>query len=124
MGMQAIRQLTKLRTATLRSCCAARAGSTMGARASSTGRAPVLVPKLTPGQTSAALKRSSAVCFDVDSTVITTEGIDELGAFLGKAEEVRACSFARLVSLELARSGYRLESCVESPSFVITLFFF
>jgi phosphoserine phosphatase len=34
------------------------------------------------------IRRAEAVCFDVDSTIITTEGIDELGAFLGKAEEV------------------------------------
>merc|ERR1712054_578758 len=29
-----------------------------------------------------------AVCFDVDSTVCTDEGIDELAAFMGKGEEV------------------------------------
>ena len=28
------------------------------------------------------------MCFDVDSTVCTDEGIDELAAFLGKGEEV------------------------------------
>lgn len=30
-----------------------------------------------------------AVCFDVDSTVITDEGLDQLGAFCGKSEEVQ-----------------------------------
>jgi len=34
------------------------------------------------------LKQSDAVCFDVDSTVITTEGIDEFAAFAGKKAEV------------------------------------
>lgn len=38
----------------------------------------------------AALMRADAVCFDVDSTVITEEGIDVLADFLGKGEEVAA----------------------------------
>lgn len=33
---------------------------------------------------------AEAVCFDVDSTVIRIEGIDELASFLGVAEEVKA----------------------------------
>lgn len=33
-------------------------------------------------------QRADAVCFDVDSTVIQEEGVDELARFLGKAEEV------------------------------------
>jgi len=33
-------------------------------------------------------KQCDAVCFDVDSTVITGEGLDELSAFLGKGKEV------------------------------------
>lgn len=36
------------------------------------------------------LSRSKAVCFDVDSTVITVEGIDEFAAFAGKKAEVAA----------------------------------
>lgn len=34
------------------------------------------------------MKSSQAVCFDVDSTVCTDEGIDELAAFLGAGEAV------------------------------------
>lgn len=37
-----------------------------------------------------ALARADAVCFDVDSTVITEEGIDVLAESLGKGEEVSA----------------------------------
>lgn len=37
-----------------------------------------------------ALKRAHIVCFDVDSTVITEEGIDELAQFCGKGSEVAA----------------------------------
>ncbi len=37
-----------------------------------------------------ALRVADAVCFDVDSTVITEEGIDVLAEFLGKGEEVAA----------------------------------
>ena len=33
-------------------------------------------------------KKADAVCFDVDSTVIMDEGIDELAAFCGKGKEV------------------------------------
>ena len=37
-----------------------------------------------------ALLTAKAVCFDVDSTVITTEGIDELAAFEGQGAAVAA----------------------------------
>ena len=37
---------------------------------------------------SEALRSAQAVCFDVDSTVITSEGIDDLAAFLGCGEKV------------------------------------
>lgn len=37
-----------------------------------------------------ALRTACAVCFDVDSTVITVEAIDELAAFAGKKDEVAA----------------------------------
>ena len=35
-------------------------------------------------------READAVCFDVDSTVIQVEGIDELASFMGVAEEVKA----------------------------------
>lgn len=34
------------------------------------------------------LRRADAVCFDVDSTVITSEGIDDLADYLGCKEKV------------------------------------
>lgn len=37
-----------------------------------------------------ALRQARAVCFDVDSTVITVEAIDEFAAFAGKKEAVAA----------------------------------
>eukprot|EP00943_MAST-04B_sp_MAST-4B-sp1_P007006 g7006.t1 len=36
------------------------------------------------------LKNATAVCFDVDSTVLVNEGLDDLAAFLGASEEVAA----------------------------------
>ncbi|XP_049296232.1 phosphoserine phosphatase isoform X2 [Anopheles funestus] len=36
------------------------------------------------------LKKAQIVCFDVDSTIITEEGIDELAQFCGKGSEVAA----------------------------------
>ncbi len=35
-------------------------------------------------------RNADAVCFDVDSTVIQSEAIDELAAFCGKADQVKA----------------------------------
>lgn len=43
---------------------------------------------LTEEQAIKAWKKVDAVCFDVDSTVITEEGIDCLAAFCGKEKEV------------------------------------
>ena len=37
-------------------------------------------------------RNADAVCFDVDSTVCRDEAIDELAKFLGKGEEVSACT--------------------------------
>jgi phosphoserine phosphatase len=37
-----------------------------------------------------ALRNAKAVCFDVDSTVLTGEGIDALAKFAGVEEEVVA----------------------------------
>lgn len=36
----------------------------------------------------ATWKNADAVCFDVDSTVIREEGIDELAKFCGKGDQV------------------------------------
>jgi phosphoserine phosphatase len=43
-----------------------------------------------PEHAESCLARASAVCFDVDSTVITVEAIDELAAYAGKKAEVAA----------------------------------
>lgn len=43
-----------------------------------------------PSEAREMLKRAQIVCFDVDSTIITEEGIDELAQFCGKGEEVAA----------------------------------
>jgi phosphoserine phosphatase len=50
------------------------------------GRVASFVPP--PPSVVSVLKSTPCVCFDVDSTVITTEGIDELAAFAGKKEAV------------------------------------
>ncbi|EAT47796.1 AAEL001100-PC [Aedes aegypti] len=43
-----------------------------------------------PQEAREMLKRAQIVCFDVDSTIITEEGIDELAQFCGKGAEVAA----------------------------------
>lgn len=40
-------------------------------------------------QTKELFRRADAVCFDVDSTVIKEEGIDELAKFCGVGDAVR-----------------------------------
>lgn len=40
-------------------------------------------------QTKELFRRADAVCFDVDSTVIREEGIDELAKFCGVGDAVR-----------------------------------
>lgn len=53
------------------------------------GTADSLAPKLKQPELAAKLiKQSHIICFDVDSTVIVEEGIDELAQFCGKGEEV------------------------------------
>lgn len=40
------------------------------------------------GEVKTILRQADAVCFDVDSTVIREEGIDELAKFCNKGDEV------------------------------------
>jgi len=42
----------------------------------------------TKSEIQAIWRAADAVCFDVDSTVVKEEGIDELAAFCGKGDEV------------------------------------
>lgn len=42
------------------------------------------------------LERADAVCFDVDSTVVTSEGIDDLADYLGVGEKVAALTAAAM----------------------------
>ncbi|CAH3013746.1 unnamed protein product [Porites evermanni] len=46
------------------------------------------ISTMTIQQAKTVWKKADAVCFDVDSTVIMDEGIDELAAFCGKGKEV------------------------------------
>ena len=47
-------------------------------------------PVFFPAEAMSIWKSCDAVCFDVDSTVIQQEGIDELAAYVGKEKEVAA----------------------------------
>ena len=70
----------------------ARTALSLPARAlSTTAAAAAAAPTARPSaQLLAQLKAAPAFCFDVDSTVITTEGIDELAAFAGRKAQVAA----------------------------------
>ncbi|XP_037934616.1 phosphoserine phosphatase [Teleopsis dalmanni] len=72
-----------------------RTSTTKATPTAETVTVPVLVPvpvnQYLPKQPELAAKiiqQSNIVCFDVDSTVITEEGIDELADFCGKGAEV------------------------------------
>ncbi|CAL4114081.1 unnamed protein product, partial [Meganyctiphanes norvegica] len=41
-------------------------------------------------------RNADCVCFDIDSTVIEDEGLDQLGKFCGKAEEIRKMTEAAM----------------------------
>eukprot|EP00944_MAST-04C_sp_MAST-4C-sp1_P011935 g11935.t1 len=43
-----------------------------------------------PAHVKTALRNATAVCFDVDSTVMVNEGLDDLATFMGASEEVAA----------------------------------
>ena len=45
-------------------------------------------PKIPSGTCINIWRAADAVCFDVDSTVITTEGLDDLADYCGSGEEV------------------------------------
>ncbi len=92
----------------LMSTAAARGGAAAAASASP-ARAPSPSPPPSSSSSSSAaafasealtprvrdlLWRADAVCFDVDSTVVTVEGIDELAAAAGKGAEVAALTNA------------------------------
>ncbi|EDW30191.1 GL22628 [Drosophila persimilis] len=49
---------------------------------------PAIVPPKQPQLAAKVIQQSQIVCFDVDSTVICEEGIDELAEYCGKGTEV------------------------------------
>lgn len=59
-------------------------------RAAGTGPTPVVVLAKRIAEAREVLKSAQIVCFDVDSTIITEEGIDELAQYCGKGSEVAA----------------------------------
>lgn len=59
-------------------------------------RRPASTAGAAPQALVSALRAAACVCFDVDSTVITTEGIDELAAFAGKRDAVAAMTAAAM----------------------------
>ena len=66
----------------------ARPGRRASHRAASGGRDPYTA--MAEEGVRKVWKSAQVVCFDVDSTVCSSEGIDDLAAFLGKGEEVAA----------------------------------
>lgn len=61
----------------------------LGVRAMSSAPVRYATEELRPAVRDTLL-RAQAVCFDVDSTVVTVEGIDELAAAAGKKDAVAA----------------------------------
>jgi phosphoserine phosphatase len=63
-----------------------------------------------------ALAKAQAVCFDVDSTVITEEGIDVLGDFLGRGEEIQALTRSAMEGSQKFEDALRARLDLLQPS--------
>ena len=63
-----------------------------------------------------ALRRARIVCFDVDSTVITVEAIDELAAYAGARESVAALTAAAMGGGMDFRAALRARLALIRPS--------
>ncbi|XP_037089969.1 phosphoserine phosphatase-like isoform X2 [Pollicipes pollicipes] len=61
-------------------------------------------------------RAADAVCFDVDSTVIREEGVDELAKFLGKADEVAQLTESSMCGTMDLRSAVERTLAILSPS--------
>ncbi|KAE9556346.1 hypothetical protein FO519_000386 [Halicephalobus sp. NKZ332] len=61
-------------------------------------------------------RNTDAVCFDVDSTVCRDEAIDELAAFLGKGEEVSACTNLAMNGSMSFRQALKMRLDIMKPS--------
>ncbi|KAL1489653.1 hypothetical protein ABEB36_013597 [Hypothenemus hampei] len=64
----------------------------------------------------AILKRVDAVCFDVDSTVIREEGIDELAKFCGKGSEVAELTKSAMGGAMTFQESLKLRLSIIQPS--------
>ena len=62
------------------------------------------------------LMEAKAVCFDVDSTVITVEAIDELADFAGKKEEVAALTASAMGGKILFQDALASRLSIINPS--------
>lgn len=62
------------------------------------------------------IKRSQVVCFDVDSTVIREEGIDELAKFCGKGQEVARLTKEAMKGSMTFQEALRLRLNIIRPS--------
>lgn len=62
------------------------------------------------------IKRSQVVCFDVDSTVICEEGIDELAKFCGKGQEVARLTREAMKGSMTFQEALRLRLNIIRPS--------
>jgi len=64
----------------------------------------------------AVLKKVDAVCFDVDSTVIREEGIDELAKFCGKGPEVEKLTNQAMGGTMTFQESLRIRLDIITPS--------
>lgn len=62
------------------------------------------------------VKNANVVCFDVDSTVITEEGIDELAKFCGKGADVARLTKEAMKGSMTFQDALRLRLNIIQPS--------
>uniref|UniRef100_A0A8D8ZQI3 Phosphoserine phosphatase n=1 Tax=Cacopsylla melanoneura TaxID=428564 RepID=A0A8D8ZQI3_9HEMI len=64
----------------------------------------------------AILRSADAVCFDVDSTLFTTEGVDELTEFMNKTKETKHQPLAALCGVSNVRKAMEDRMNLLKPS--------
>lgn len=69
-----------------------------------------------PDEAAQIIRQANVVCFDVDSTVITEEGIDELAKFCGKGAEVARLTREAMKGSMTFQEALRLRLDIIQPS--------
>jgi len=108
--------LQLLRRAAVSSSSSSAAAMLSSSAAAAAPAPPAPAPPAPPAHVASALRRAQAVCFDVDSTVVRVEGIDELAAFHGKGAAVAALTRGAMGGSVPFREALRARLALIAPT--------